>query len=150
MLARVKYQGQLNEYSRFCKKMRLTEERERIYYDMRGRVASRQFRNKTVAVARKLGTIKEKEIFRNTQNTGAFKHLPERMSKKHICEIAKEFNVDLQGLKLNIDFNEELLRIGLAGRADPEEIGGITFFPNSFRNKEELVRTLFHEKQHVE
>lgn len=38
-LARAKYQGQLNEYSRFCKKMRLTEERERIYYDMRGRVA---------------------------------------------------------------------------------------------------------------
>ena len=39
MLARAKYQGQLNEYSRFCRKMGLTEERERIYYDMRGRVA---------------------------------------------------------------------------------------------------------------
>lgn len=39
MLARAKYQGQLNEYSRFCKKMGLPEERERIYYDMRGRVA---------------------------------------------------------------------------------------------------------------
>lgn len=39
MLARAKYQGQLNEYSRFCKKMGLTEERERIYYDMRGRIA---------------------------------------------------------------------------------------------------------------
>ena len=41
MLARAKYQGQLNEYSRFCKKMGLTEERERIYYDMRGRVATK-------------------------------------------------------------------------------------------------------------
>lgn len=41
MLARAKYQGQLNEYSRFCKKMGLTEERERIYYDMRGRIAPR-------------------------------------------------------------------------------------------------------------
>ncbi|MEQ2820382.1 phage minor capsid protein [[Ruminococcus] torques] len=40
MIARAKYQGQLNEYSRFCKKMGLTEERERIYYDMRGRVAT--------------------------------------------------------------------------------------------------------------
>lgn len=39
MFARAKYQGQLNEYSRFCKKMGLKEERERIYYDMRGRVA---------------------------------------------------------------------------------------------------------------
>lgn len=40
MLARAKYQGQLNEYGRFCKKMGLTEERERIYYDMRGFIAS--------------------------------------------------------------------------------------------------------------
>lgn len=40
MLARAKYQGQLNEYSRFRKKMGLTEERERIYYDMRGRIAT--------------------------------------------------------------------------------------------------------------
>ena len=40
MIAKAKYQGQLNEYSRFCKKMGLTEERERIYYDMRGRIAT--------------------------------------------------------------------------------------------------------------
>ena len=40
MIARAKYQGQLNEYSRFCRKMGLTEERERIYYDMRGRIAT--------------------------------------------------------------------------------------------------------------
>ena len=29
-------------------------------------------------------------------------------------------------------------------------MGGITFFPLAFSSKEELVRTLFHEKQHVE
>ena len=40
MLARAKYQGQLNEYSRFSHKMGLKEERERIYYDMRGRIAT--------------------------------------------------------------------------------------------------------------
>lgn len=39
MLAKAKYQGQLGEYTRFCKKMGLQQERERIYYDMRGRVA---------------------------------------------------------------------------------------------------------------
>ena len=39
MIARAKYQAQLNEYSQFCKKMGLKEQRERIYYDMRGRVA---------------------------------------------------------------------------------------------------------------
>lgn len=40
MLARAKYQAQLNEYSRFSKKMGLVEQRERIYQDMRGRVAT--------------------------------------------------------------------------------------------------------------
>ena len=40
LLYKAKYQGQLNEYSRFCRKMKLTEERERIYLDMKGRVAT--------------------------------------------------------------------------------------------------------------
>lgn len=40
ILQKAKYQGQLNEYSRFCRKMKLTEERERIYLDMKGRVAT--------------------------------------------------------------------------------------------------------------
>lgn len=42
MLQKVKYQGQLNEYARFSRKMGLKEERERIYLDMRGRVAPSQ------------------------------------------------------------------------------------------------------------
>lgn len=39
MLAKCKYQGQLDEYARFSKKMGLKQERERIYLDMQGRVA---------------------------------------------------------------------------------------------------------------
>ncbi len=39
MLAKCKYQAQLDEYKQFSKKMGLPEQRERIYYDMRGRVA---------------------------------------------------------------------------------------------------------------
>lgn len=44
MLARAKYQGQLDEYSRFSRKMGLKEERERIYIDGRGRVAPYNFK----------------------------------------------------------------------------------------------------------
>lgn len=40
ILPKAKYQGQLNEYSRFCRKMSLTEERERIYLDMMGKIAT--------------------------------------------------------------------------------------------------------------
>lgn len=39
MLARAKYQAQLGEYAQFSNKMGLVQQRERIYYDMRGRVA---------------------------------------------------------------------------------------------------------------
>lgn len=40
MLARCKYQAQLDEYSRFSKKMGLKQERDRIYIDKRGFIAS--------------------------------------------------------------------------------------------------------------
>lgn len=39
MLARCKYQAQLDEYARFSKKMGLKQERARIYLDMNGRVS---------------------------------------------------------------------------------------------------------------
>lgn len=39
MLAKCKYQAQLDEYARFSKKMGIKQERERIYMDMRGRIA---------------------------------------------------------------------------------------------------------------
>lgn len=42
ILARCKYQAQLDEYKAFSKKMMLPEQRERIYYDMKGRVAPSQ------------------------------------------------------------------------------------------------------------
>ena len=40
MLQKAKYQGQLNEYAAFSRKMGLKEERERIYLDMRGKIAT--------------------------------------------------------------------------------------------------------------
>lgn len=39
MLAKARYQGQLDEYGQFCKKMNLAVQRERIYLDGHGRVA---------------------------------------------------------------------------------------------------------------
>ena len=48
LLHKAKYQGQLNEYSRFCRKMKLTEERERIYLDMKGHVATNSKRQNSL------------------------------------------------------------------------------------------------------
>lgn len=40
ILQKAKYQAQLNEYAKFSSKMDLKQERERIYLDMRGRIAT--------------------------------------------------------------------------------------------------------------
>ena len=57
ILHKAKYQGQLNEYSRFCRKMSLTEERERIYLDTKGRVATNSKRQNVGSLA-KFGQVK--------------------------------------------------------------------------------------------
>ena len=48
MLQKAKYQGQLNEYAVFSRKMGLKEERERIYLDMQGHVATNTKRQNTL------------------------------------------------------------------------------------------------------
>ena len=108
------------------------------------------FKNKYLNAAKNGGIIDtNRGMYRNSSNKGAFSHLPEKMSKKHIREIAKEYGISLAGMSINIDKNEELLNLFFAGRADPESVGGITFFPNAFKSKEELLRTLYHERLHV-
>ena len=44
MLQKAKYQGQLNEYAVFSRKMGLKEERERIYIDGRGRISNAKYK----------------------------------------------------------------------------------------------------------
>ncbi|MBR3802505.1 MAG: hypothetical protein IKK37_03545 [Clostridia bacterium] len=105
--------------------------------------------NSDIAKSEKSDIIKPKQMLRKRANKGAFSGLVERMSKKRIRELAKEYDIDLTGISLNIDFNEELLSLAYTGRADSESVGGITFFPNAFRDKETLLRTLYHELQHV-
>jgi len=90
------------------------------------------------------------DLYRRDSNPGAFSILPERMSKKHIRKLAAEAEIDLKGINLNIEMNEDLLGKIYTGRADSEHVGGITFFPSAFKSKEDLIRTLYHEKVHVQ
>ncbi len=62
MLQKAKYQGQLNEYAVFSRKMGLKEERERIYIDGRGRVAP-SIRNDPNKCSRKERSITAIRIF---------------------------------------------------------------------------------------
>ena len=85
----------------------------------------------------RLGTDGIIGLNRKTKNIGVFSSLQEYMSKKHIREVAAEVGISLKGLTLNIDKNEELIDTFFAGRADYENVGEITFFPNAFKNKED-------------
>ena len=112
--------------------------------------------NKDAINAQKRSSYAERKIldtgmYRKGENSGEFIDLPERMSKKHIRDVAKEFNISLKHVKINIDKDVEKLKKNFiyTGRADHKTIGVIEFFPKAFMSKEELVRTLFHERIHV-
>lgn len=76
MIAKAKYQAHLDEYGRFCKRMGLQQQRERIYYDMRGRVA---------------------------QNTNKSRYIANQVQKMYnkssILDSIEEYEKDLKGLK---------------------------------------------------
>lgn len=64
---------------------------------------------------------------RKAANTGAFAQYTERMSKKHIRAVAKECGIDLGGLILKIEQNEDLISLDITGIADPEHNGTIIY-----------------------
>jgi hypothetical protein len=74
MLARAKYQGQLDEYGRFSKKMGLKQERERIYYDMQGRIApGARFTSKSVVKAVQFDIMKPDKVVNSYIESGKVK-----------------------------------------------------------------------------
>ncbi len=50
---------------------------------------------------------KSNTLNRRTGNAGVFASLPERMSKKRVKEVAKEFDISLKGVTINIDADPE-------------------------------------------
>ena len=77
--------------------------------------------------------------------------MPERMTKKHVRQVAKQVDINLKGITLQIDADKEKLKDGfeIYGRADGLNIGRVDLFPKAFRSREELIRTLYHELVHV-
>lgn len=81
MLAKAKYQAQLNEYAAFSKKMGIPQQRERIYLDLKGRVAPNMFTKYAGS-----GIIKEKKMYRKKSTKTV-----EPMPKKQLQKITKSF-----------------------------------------------------------
>lgn len=88
MLARCKYQAQLNEYSRYCKKMNLPEQRQRIYYDMRGRVVP-YMKTKSFTRSNDGAIIKSSKMYRK-KNADNIEPMPKRQLQRIIKGFKKK------------------------------------------------------------
>ena len=98
--------------------------------------------------------IDTSELYRKDKNTGRFAQFEIPMQKRYVVRIAKKYGVDIRGLKIVIQRNEDILDIDIGGkifgRADKTQIGRIDLFAFAFVDEETIVRTLIHEQCHVE
>ena len=102
MLARCKYQAQLDEYKRFSKVMKLPEQRERIYYDMKGRVAPprdvyQQYLAEQTEKRRRIQTEADKHKERAEEARRA--DIDNRSEIQKIIEYAKETGATMSGVR---------------------------------------------------
>ncbi|MFD8870036.1 putative T7SS-secreted protein [Streptomyces sp. NPDC059590] len=88
-----------------------------------------------------------KGLERRTSNTGPFSDLPIAMQKRVVNQVAKEAGVGLEGVKVRIDRDPDLIGRDLYGHTAPDRT--ITLYPDAFSSKENLVKTIGHERMHV-
>ncbi|NME66047.1 minor capsid protein [Clostridium cadaveris] len=86
---------------------------------------------------------------RKEANQGEFNKLSIPLQKRYIKRIAKKYNLNIRGLNIKIQRSSELIDTPFLGSTDYDDIGRIDLFPNAFKNEEELIRTVIHEKCHV-
>ena len=85
-------------------------------------------------------------LYRKKSNIGDYKDLEEVMQLKNVKNIANKAGIDLNGIRVKIDRNSEMLGRNLYGYTDGKTI---TLYPDAFTNTENLVKTLGHERVHV-
>ena len=71
------------------------------------------------------------------------------MQLRAVKQICRKYGVDISGIRIKIQRDEEMLKFLTAGSAAPEDIGRIDLLPNAFANEEEILRTVIHESCHV-
>ncbi|WP_093787344.1 RHS repeat domain-containing protein [Actinacidiphila guanduensis] len=86
-------------------------------------------------------------LTRRTANTGAFSDLQVPMQKRTVKQVARDAGVSLDGVKVKINRDTDLIGRGLYGHTSPD--GTITLYPDAFSSTENLVRTIGHERMHV-
>jgi hypothetical protein len=86
-------------------------------------------------------------LARRTTNTGVFSKLQVPMQKRVVNEVAAKAGVGLDGVKVKINRDSDLIGRNFYGHTSPD--GTITLYPDAFSSTENLVKTLGHERMHV-
>ena len=86
-------------------------------------------------------------LFRKTANTGEFAGLKVPMQMRYVDQAAADAGVGLQGVKVRIVRDPELIGRNTFGYTYPD--GSIDLYPDAFTDTEQLVKTLGHERTHT-
>ncbi|WP_083189831.1 RHS repeat domain-containing protein [Orenia metallireducens] len=86
------------------------------------------------------------ELYRRTKNTGEFSGLSEPMQLRHVKKTAKKAGIGLKGVKVKIVRDPDLMGRDLYGYAGGNRI---QLYPDAFSSRENLVKTLGHERMHI-
>ena len=89
----------------------------------------------------------EYNLYRKTKNTGDFSGLSEPMQMRHIHSVLRELGVDTKGIEFDIIRDKDLIGKGVYGYTFPNG-RKVQLYPDAFSSREELVKTLGHERIH--
>jgi hypothetical protein len=87
-------------------------------------------------------------MLRRGANTGAFSELSVPMQMRSVKLAARQGGVGLSGVKVQIVRDPSLVGRGIYGYTAPRG-KTIQLYPDAFRNMEDLVKTLGHERTHI-
>jgi hypothetical protein len=97
--------------------------------------------------ASRAGTPDEGGLYRRNTNTGDFAELSVPMQKRAVLDAAKRGGVSLDGVKVSINRQKELIGTNFFGHTPNGS--RITLYPDAFRDMESLVKTIGHERTHI-
>lgn len=89
----------------------------------------------------------EYNLYRKTNNTGDFSGLSEPMQMRHINSVLRELGIDTKGIEFDIIRDKDLIGKGVYGYTFPNG-RKVQLYPDAFSSREELVKTLGHERIH--
>lgn len=96
----------------------------------------------------------DNSYYNRTRNRNAFKAIPhsrytEPMTKKHVRNVMKEMGVSYGKAKVTLVNDKELVGTGLFGYTNPN-MKEVQLYPDAFMSREELVKTIGHERVHLD